>query len=93
LIDALRRTGAKDLTVVNNNAGNGTTGLAALLATGQVRKIICSFPRQVDSFVFEELYRDGRIELEVTSPNASGPPAPGSAPSTPRRAGASPSPR
>jgi 3-oxoadipate CoA-transferase alpha subunit len=65
LIDALRRTGAKDLTVVNNNAGNGTTGLAALLATGQVRKIICSFPRQTDSFVFEELYRAGRIELEV----------------------------
>jgi 3-oxoadipate CoA-transferase, alpha subunit len=65
LIDALRRTGAKDLTVVNNNAGNGTTGLAALLATGQVRKIICSFPRQADSFVFEELYHAGRIELEV----------------------------
>ncbi|GAB3462728.1 3-oxoacid CoA-transferase subunit A [Actinophytocola sediminis] len=65
IIDALRRTGARDLTVVNNNAGNGSTGLAALLATGQVRKIICSFPRQTDSFVFEELYRDGRIELEV----------------------------
>jgi 3-oxoadipate CoA-transferase, alpha subunit len=65
LIDALRRSGAGDLTVVNNNAGNGTTGLAALLATGQVRKIICSFPRQVDSFVFEELYAAGRIELEV----------------------------
>lgn len=65
LIDALRRTGAKDLTVVNNNAGNGTTGLAALLAAGRVRKIICSFPRQVDSFVFEELYAAGRIELEV----------------------------
>jgi 3-oxoadipate CoA-transferase, alpha subunit len=65
LIDALRRTGAKELTVVNNNAGNGTTGLAALLATGRVRKIICSFPRQTDSFVFEELYRAGRIELEV----------------------------
>ncbi|MCT2582056.1 3-oxoacid CoA-transferase subunit A [Actinophytocola gossypii] len=65
LIDALRRGGAGDLTVVNNNAGNGTTGLAALLATGRVRRIICSFPRQVDSFVFEELYRAGRIELEV----------------------------
>src|ERR1041384_6588937 len=65
LIDALRRTGAKDLTVVNNNAGNGTTGLAALLATGHVRKIICSFPRQSDSFVFDELYRAGKIELEV----------------------------
>ncbi|MBB4908577.1 3-oxoacid CoA-transferase subunit A [Actinophytocola algeriensis] len=65
LIDALRRVGTGDLTVVNNNAGNGSTGLAALLATGQVRKIICSFPRQVDSYVFEELYAEGRIELEV----------------------------
>lgn len=65
LIDALRDTGARDLTVVNNNAGNGDTGLAALLATGAVRKIICSFPRQADSWVFDELYRDGRIELEV----------------------------
>jgi 3-oxoadipate CoA-transferase alpha subunit len=65
LIDALRRTGARDLTVVNNNAGNGDTGLAALLAAGAVRKIICSFPRQTDSFVFDELYRAGRIELEV----------------------------
>ncbi|HEV7713784.1 MAG TPA: 3-oxoacid CoA-transferase subunit A [Asanoa sp.] len=65
LIDALRRSGARDLTVVNNNAGNGTTGLAALLAAGQVRKIICSFPRQNDSFVFDELYRAGKIELEV----------------------------
>ncbi|WP_021596956.1 3-oxoacid CoA-transferase subunit A [Actinomadura welshii] len=65
LIDALRRGGARDLTVVSNNAGNGTTGLAGLLATGQVRRIICSFPRQHDSFVFDELYRAGRIELEV----------------------------
>jgi 3-oxoadipate CoA-transferase, alpha subunit len=65
LIDALRRSGVRDLTVVNNNAGNGTTGLAALLAAGQVRKIICSFPRQSDSFVFDELYRAGSIELEV----------------------------
>ncbi len=65
LIDALRRGGAGDLTVVNNNAGNGDTGLAALLATGRVRKIICSFPRQSDSYVFDELYRSGRIELEV----------------------------
>src|SRR5688572_24346858 len=65
LIDALRRGGARDLTVVNNNAGNGTTGLAALLAAGQVRKVICSFPRQHDSFVFDELYRSGRVELEV----------------------------
>jgi 3-oxoadipate CoA-transferase, alpha subunit len=51
--------------VVNNNAGNGDTGLAALLAAGAVRKIICSFPRQSDSHVFDELYRAGRIELEV----------------------------
>jgi 3-oxoadipate CoA-transferase alpha subunit len=65
LIDALRRSGAKDLVVVNNNAGNGTTGLAALLAAGQVRKVICSFPRQTDSFVFDELYRAGEIKLEV----------------------------
>jgi 3-oxoadipate CoA-transferase alpha subunit len=65
LIDALIRQGAKDLTVVSNNAGNGGTGLAALLAAGQVRKMICSFPRQSDSWVFDELYRAGRIELEV----------------------------
>jgi 3-oxoadipate CoA-transferase alpha subunit len=65
LVDALRRTGVGDLTVVSNNAGNGTTGIAALLAAGRVRKVICSFPRQVDSFVFDELYRAGRIELEV----------------------------
>jgi 3-oxoadipate CoA-transferase alpha subunit len=65
LIDALCRSGAEDLVVVNNNAGNGTTGLAALLAAGQVRKVICSFPRQTDSFVFDELYRAGKIELEV----------------------------
>jgi 3-oxoadipate CoA-transferase, alpha subunit len=65
LIDALLRTGVRDLTVVNNNAGNGTTGLAALLAAGAVRKVICSFPRQSDSFVFDDLYRAGRVELEV----------------------------
>jgi 3-oxoadipate CoA-transferase, alpha subunit len=65
LIDALRRHGARDLTVVNNNAGNGDTGLAALLATGSVRKIICSFPRQSDSWVFDGLYRSGKIELEL----------------------------
>lgn len=65
LIDALRRSGVRDLTVVNNNAGNGDVGLAALLAAGQVRKIICSFPRQADSYVFDELYRAGRIELEL----------------------------
>ncbi|MDT0352656.1 3-oxoacid CoA-transferase subunit A [Pseudonocardia charpentierae] len=65
LIDALIRQGAGDLTVVSNNAGNGDTGLAALLATGRVRKVICSFPRQADSWVFDSLYRAGRIELEV----------------------------
>jgi 3-oxoadipate CoA-transferase, alpha subunit len=65
LIDALRRHGARDLTVVNNNAGNGDHGLAALLKTGNVRRIICSFPRQHDSWVFDDLYRSGKIELEV----------------------------
>jgi len=65
LIDALIRQGAGGLTVVSNNAGNGDTGLAALLATGRVRKMICSFPRQADSWVFDGLYRAGRIELEV----------------------------
>lgn len=65
LIDALIRTGARDLTVVNNNAGNGDVGLAALLAAGQVAKIICSFPRQSDSYVFDALYRAGKVELEV----------------------------
>jgi 3-oxoadipate CoA-transferase alpha subunit len=65
LIDALIRQGAQDLTVVSNNAGNGDTGLAALLAAGQVSKIVCSFPRQTDSWVFDELYRSGKIELEV----------------------------
>lgn len=65
LVEALRRTGARELTVVGNNAGNGTTGVAALLADGLVRTVICSFPRQSDSFVFDELYRAGRIELEL----------------------------
>jgi 3-oxoadipate CoA-transferase alpha subunit len=65
LIDGLIAQGARELTVVNNNAGNGDTGLAALLKTGRVRKIICSFPRQADSHVFDELYRSGRIELEL----------------------------
>jgi 3-oxoadipate CoA-transferase alpha subunit len=65
LIEALIRQGATDLTVVSNNAGNGDTGLAALLAAGRVRKMICSFPRQTDSWVFDSLYREGRIELEV----------------------------
>lgn len=65
LIEALIEQGAKDLTVVSNNAGNGEWGLAALLKAGRVRKVVCSFPRQSDSYVFDELYRAGRIELEV----------------------------
>jgi 3-oxoadipate CoA-transferase alpha subunit len=65
LIDALIDNGATDLTIVSNNAGNGDTGLAALLAAGRVRRIICSFPRQSDSYVFDELYRAGKIDLEV----------------------------
>lgn len=65
LIDALIRQGATDLTIVANNAGNAEVGLAALLKAGRVRKILCSFPRQVDSWVFDGLYREGKIELEV----------------------------
>jgi 3-oxoadipate CoA-transferase, alpha subunit len=65
LIDALIEQGARELTIVNNNAGNGESGLAALLKAGRVRKIICSFPRQADSFVFDALYRAGKIELEL----------------------------
>jgi 3-oxoadipate CoA-transferase alpha subunit len=65
LIDGLIAHGAKDLVIVNNNAGNGETGLAALLKSGQVRKIICSFPRQADSHVFDALYRAGKLELEL----------------------------
>ena len=65
LIDALIASGAKDLVIVNNNAGNGDTGLAALLAARRVRKIICSFPRQADSHHFDGLYRAGELELEL----------------------------
>ncbi|HWW07577.1 3-oxoacid CoA-transferase subunit A [Collimonas sp.] len=65
LIDALIEQGARDLVIVNNNAGNGETGLAALLKTKRVRKIICSFPRQADSQVFDGLYRAGELELEL----------------------------
>jgi 3-oxoadipate CoA-transferase alpha subunit len=65
LIDGLIAQGAKDLVIVNNNAGNGETGLAALLKAGQVRKIICSFPRQADSHIFDGLYRSGKLELEL----------------------------
>jgi len=65
LIDALIDQGARDLTIVNNNAGNGEVGLAALLKAGRVRKIICSFPRQTDSYVFDALFHAGEIELEL----------------------------
>ena len=65
LIQALIAQGATDLTIVSNNAGNGDTGLAALLAAGRVRKVICSFPRQSDSYVFDGLYRSGKVALEV----------------------------
>lgn len=65
LIEGLIEQGAKDLAIVNNNAGNGDTGLAALLKARRVRKIYCSFPRQTDSHVFDALYRAGEIELEL----------------------------
>ncbi len=65
LIDALIAQGARDLTIINNNAGNGETGLAALLKAKRVRRIVCSFPRQVDSQVFDALYRSGELELEL----------------------------
>lgn len=65
LIDGLIAQGARDLTLVNNNAGNGEAGIAALLKAGRVRKIICSFPRQADSHVFDGLYRSGQVELEL----------------------------
>lgn len=65
LIDALIEQGAGDLTIVSNNAGNGDVGIAALLAEGRVRKVVCSFPRQHDSWVFDRLYRAGELELEL----------------------------
>jgi 3-oxoadipate CoA-transferase alpha subunit len=65
LIDALIEQGARELTIVNNNAGNGDVGLAALLKAKRVRKIVCSFPRHTDSYVFDALYRAGEIELEL----------------------------
>lgn len=65
LIDALIAQGAGELVIVSNNAGNADAGLAALLKTGRVRKVVCSFPRQTDSWVFDGLYRAGKIELEV----------------------------
>ena len=66
LIDALLAQGARELTIVNNNAGNGETGLAALIKARRVRKMVCSFPRQADSHHFDALYRAGEIELELT---------------------------
>jgi 3-oxoadipate CoA-transferase alpha subunit len=65
LVEALVAQGARDLTVVSNNAGNGETGLAALLKARRVRRIVCSFPRQADSHVFDGLYRAGELELEL----------------------------
>jgi 3-oxoadipate CoA-transferase alpha subunit len=65
LIDGLLAQGARDLTLVNNNAGNGEQGIAALLKAGRVRKMVCSFPRQADSYVFDGLYRSGQVELEL----------------------------
>lgn len=65
LIEGLVEQGARDLVIVNNNAGNGETGLAALLKAKRVRKLLCSYPRQVDSYVFDGLYRRGEIELEL----------------------------
>lgn len=65
LIDALILRGVGNLTIINNNAGNGEAGVAALIKAGRVRKIICSFPRQADSHHFDAAYREGRIELEL----------------------------
>lgn len=65
LVQALIDQGARDLVIINNNAGNGETGIAALLKAGRVRRVICSFPRQADSQVFDALYRAGRVELEL----------------------------
>src|SRR6266567_1878907 len=65
LIDALVEQGARELTIVSNNAGNGRTGLAGLIASGHVRKVICSYPRSSDSTAFDEVYKAGKIELEL----------------------------
>lgn len=65
LIDALIESDTQDLTIVSNNAGNGDYGLAKLLKTGRVKKMVCSFPRQSDSWVFDELYHAEKIELEL----------------------------
>ena len=88
LIDALIEQGAADLTIVSNNAGNGDTGLAALLAAGRVTKVICSFPRQADSYVFDALYRAGKVDSRwcrrAIWPSGSGRPARASARSSAR---------
>lgn len=65
LIEGLLEQGVKDLVIISNNAGNGDVGLAALLKEGRVRKVVCSFPRQADSWVFDDLYRASKIELEL----------------------------
>ena len=65
LLDALIRRKPRELTLISNNAGNGDYGLAALLKAGRVRKMVCSFPRQVDSQIFDDLYRRGKVELEL----------------------------
>ena len=65
LIDALIDHGARGLTIINNNAGNGDTGLAALIANKRVKKVVCSFPRQSDSWHFDKAYQAGEIELEL----------------------------
>jgi len=65
LLDALIEVGPRELTIVSNNAGNGEFGIAALLKAGLVRKVVCSFPRSADSYVFDELYRGGKVELEL----------------------------
>ena len=65
LLHALIDHGAKDLTVINNNTGNGEVGLAALIGNGQVRKMICSFPRSSQSLVFPKMYKAGKVELDI----------------------------
>ena len=65
LVDGLIAQGASGLTIIANNAGNGETGIAALLKAGRVKKLICSFPRQPDSYVFDALYRAGKVQLEL----------------------------
>ncbi len=65
LLDALAEQGAKNLTIVSNNAGNSGIGISKLIGAGQVKKIVCSFPRQPESGAFDDLYRAGKIELEL----------------------------